>query len=115
MEIHKFRLTLLRPTAPIQHGSWFFGHNITVPTILQYNNTVDGPYTIKTGKDDIDQFTRILSYQNSTELTYWNSSYCNMLNGTDGISYPPNTGEVDRVFIFNKDLCRSGCKTCNEG
>ncbi|XP_043210576.1 sensory neuron membrane protein 2-like [Amphibalanus amphitrite] len=72
-----------------------------------YNNTVDGPYTIKTGKDDINQFTRILSYQNASELSYWSTDYCNMLNGTDGISYPPNTGEVDRVYIFNKDLCRS--------
>ena len=72
-----------------------------------YNNTVDGPYTINTDKDDIDHFTEILSYQDSTHLYYWKTTYCNMLNGTNGITYPPNTGEVDRVFIFNKDLCRS--------
>ena len=67
---------------------------------------MDGPYKIKTGKDDINQFTKILEYQNSPNLTYWNGTYCNMINGTDGLTYPPNTDEVSRVYIFNKDLCR---------
>ncbi|XP_043189888.1 sensory neuron membrane protein 2-like [Amphibalanus amphitrite] len=74
---------------------------------MMYNNSLDGPYTIDTGKNDIDRFTRVESYKGKSSLDYWGSSYCNMLNGTDGITYPPHMERKDRIFIFNKDLCRS--------
>ncbi|XP_037071012.1 lysosome membrane protein 2-like [Pollicipes pollicipes] len=75
--------------------------------LYAFNNTIDGPYTVLTGKNDINHFTYIQSYQNSPKLSYWGTPYCNEINGTDGITYPPHTDDVQRVFIFNKDLCRS--------
>lgn len=75
--------------------------------LYPYNGTTDGPYTILTGKDDLDHFGFIQAYQNSSHLNYWNTPYCNMFNGTDGIIYPPHTDDVSRIYIFNKDLCRA--------
>ena len=73
---------------------------------FQYNNSLDGPYTIDTGKNDIDRFTYVESYKGKSTLDYWGSPYCNLLNGTDGITYPPHMERNDRIYIFNKDLCR---------
>ncbi|XP_037087387.1 lysosome membrane protein 2-like, partial [Pollicipes pollicipes] len=74
---------------------------------MMYNNSWDGPYKIRTGKGDIEHFTYIQSYKGSSSLDYWGTPFCNMLNGTDGITYPPHMERSDRMYIFNKDLCRS--------
>ena len=40
-------------------------------------------------------------------LRYWNNSYANAINGSDGSKYPPNIKKDQILYFFNPDLCRS--------
>ncbi|KAB0375735.1 platelet glycoprotein 4-like [Muntiacus reevesi] len=82
----------------------------SIPTTLgvfyPYNNTSDGVYKVFSGKDDISKVARIDTYKGKKHLSYW-PSYCGMINGTDGASFPPFI-EKNRVLqFFSSDICRS--------
>ncbi|XP_078495226.1 platelet glycoprotein 4-like [Ciona intestinalis] len=64
-------------------------------------------YQVYTGKDATDLTNIITAYKNQTELDYWGSKECNMLNGTDGTTTPPFMVQEDRVYFFIDDICRS--------
>ncbi|KAK7149496.1 hypothetical protein R3I94_008972 [Phoxinus phoxinus] len=72
-----------------------------------YNDTTDGPYTVFTGKDDIKKVATIERWMGETSLTYWNDSYCNMINGTDGSSFHPFLDKKEHLYFFSSDICRS--------
>uniref|UniRef100_A0A8C2J750 Platelet glycoprotein 4 n=1 Tax=Cyprinus carpio TaxID=7962 RepID=A0A8C2J750_CYPCA len=72
-----------------------------------YNDTFDGPYTVFTGKDDINKVATIERWQGETSLSYWNDSYCNKINGTDGSSFHPFLDKKEPLFFFVSDICRS--------
>ncbi|XP_063724477.1 lysosome membrane protein 2-like [Symsagittifera roscoffensis] len=83
---------------------------ITIPTSigLQLNDTNDGLYEIYTGKGDDNSNRGIIEkWNNSTTLSYWNETSCNMINGTDGTVYPTNVNKNERLYIFNTQVCRS--------
>uniref|UniRef100_A0AAR2K3F9 Platelet glycoprotein 4 n=1 Tax=Pygocentrus nattereri TaxID=42514 RepID=A0AAR2K3F9_PYGNA len=73
---------------------------------VAYNNTYDGPYGVFTGKDDINKVSMIDTWNNQT-VPYWNNSYCNMINGTDGSSFPPFLDKKKALYFFSSDICRS--------
>lgn len=73
----------------------------------KYNGSASDPLGVYTGAGDWSKFGKVYSYKGSTELSYWNSSYCNMLNGTDGKIYPPGMYHQQRIYVFNTNLCRS--------
>lgn len=59
------------------------------------------------GVEDSSKFGVIASWNNQTNLTFWNDDYCNMINGSDGALFPPFVTR-DRVLpIFSAELCRS--------
>ncbi|XP_016370996.1 platelet glycoprotein 4 [Sinocyclocheilus rhinocerous] len=72
-----------------------------------YNDTIDGPYTVFTGKDDINKVATIERWQGETSLSYWNDSYCNKINGTDGSSFHPFLDKKEPLYFFSSDICRS--------
>ncbi|XP_077090209.1 platelet glycoprotein 4 [Siphateles boraxobius] len=72
-----------------------------------YNDTTDGPYTVFTGKDDIKKVATIENWMGETSLSYWNDSYCNMINGTDGSSFHPFLDKKEHLYFFSSDICRS--------
>ncbi|XP_007430334.1 platelet glycoprotein 4 isoform X1 [Python bivittatus] len=80
--------------------------NTVVGVFYPYNETYDGPYRIYSGKDDISKKGIILTYNNSRTLTYW-KSYCGMVNGTDGSSFPPFVSKDQILRFFSSDICRS--------
>lgn len=74
---------------------------------LQQNNSFDGVTSVSTGENDINSLVHILSWKGQTELKVWNTSYANMLNGTDGSQFAPETSSDDTLYVFVNQLCRS--------
>ncbi|KAI5626016.1 platelet glycoprotein 4 [Silurus asotus] len=72
-----------------------------------YNGTYDGPYNVFTGKDDIRKVSTVDSWNNEQILSYWNDTYCNMINGTDGSSFSPFLDKKTPLYFFSSDICRS--------
>ncbi|KAM7129943.1 CD36 protein, partial [Ciconia maguari] len=71
-----------------------------------YNGTVDGLYKVYTGKEDIKKTAIIESYKNKRNLSYW-EGYCDLVNGTDGASFPPFVKKDQILRFFSSDICRS--------
>ncbi|XP_053506765.1 platelet glycoprotein 4 [Ictalurus furcatus] len=72
-----------------------------------YNGTYDGPYSVFTGKDDINKVSTIDSWNRQQSLSYWNNTYCDMINGTDGSSFSPFLDKKTPLYFFSSDICRS--------
>ncbi|KAK3544895.1 hypothetical protein QTP86_027639 [Hemibagrus guttatus] len=72
-----------------------------------YNGTYDGPYSIFTGKDDISKVSTINSWNHMQSMSYWNNTYCDMINGTDGSSFSPFLDKKTPLYFFSSDICRS--------
>ncbi|KAL6459812.1 hypothetical protein MHYP_G00315710 [Metynnis hypsauchen] len=79
----------------------------TVGVFHPYNDTFDGPYGVFTGKDDITKVSMVDTWNNQPTVPYWNNSYCNMINGTDGSSFPPFLDKKKALYFFSSDICRS--------
>ncbi|KAH9495206.1 Lysosome membrane protein 2 [Bulinus truncatus] len=71
------------------------------------NNTDDGLYQIYSGIKSMDNFGRIISWNELEKLNYWTSDLANMINGTDGTIYPPFIDKAETKYLFSSDLCRS--------
>ncbi|KAG7320618.1 hypothetical protein KOW79_016471 [Hemibagrus wyckioides] len=72
-----------------------------------YNGTYDGPYSVFTGKDDISKVSTIDSWNHMQSMSYWNNTYCDMINGTDGSSFSPFLEKKTPLYFFSSDICRS--------
>ncbi|OXB76634.1 UNVERIFIED_CONTAM: hypothetical protein H355_010498 [Colinus virginianus] len=71
-----------------------------------YNGTSDGLYRVYTGKEDISKTAIIESYKNKRNLSYW-EGHCDLVNGTDGASFPPFVKKNQVLRFFSSDICRS--------
>ncbi|XP_005148439.1 platelet glycoprotein 4 [Melopsittacus undulatus] len=71
-----------------------------------YNGTLDGLYKVNTGQNDIKQTAIIESYKNKRNLSYW-EGHCDLVNGTDGASFPPFVKKDQVLRFFSSDICRS--------
>ncbi|XP_031591618.1 platelet glycoprotein 4 [Oreochromis aureus] len=79
----------------------------TIGLFSPYNGTSDGPYNIFTGKDDISKVSIIDRWRGETKLSFWNDTYCDMINGTDGSSFAPFVDKNVPLYFFSSDICRS--------
>ncbi|KAJ6666362.1 hypothetical protein lerEdw1_000635 [Lerista edwardsae] len=84
----------------------FPGIEKVIGVFLPYNETLDGLYTIYTGRDNTSKTAIIQSYKNKSTLGYW-PSFCDMVNGTDGASFPPFVKKDQTLQFFSSDICRS--------
>uniref|UniRef100_A0A8C5TL53 Platelet glycoprotein 4 n=1 Tax=Malurus cyaneus samueli TaxID=2593467 RepID=A0A8C5TL53_9PASS len=82
------------------------GLNPIVGVFYPYNGTSDGPYNVYTGTEDITKTAIIESYKNKRTLSYW-EGHCDMVNGTDGASFPPFVKKNQVLRFFSSDICRS--------
>lgn len=71
------------------------------------NNTNDGTYKVMTGEKNMNNYQYIQEWAGKHTLAFWNSPYCNMINGTDGSQYPPKVTPNDILRVFTSELCRS--------
>ncbi|NXG17773.1 CD36 protein, partial [Grallaria varia] len=83
---------------------------IPIPSVVgvfyPYNGTSDGSYRVYTGTEDITKTAIIESYKNKRNLSYW-EGHCDMVNGTDGASFPPFVKKDQVLRFFSSDICRS--------
>ncbi|KAL5282468.1 CD36 family protein [Megaselia abdita] len=77
------------------------------------NGSSEDIYEIHTGKGDISKLAKIQKIDDMSSLQIWlnnteeNLSICNMINGTDGSSYPPFLQHRSPLYIYSNDICRS--------
>ncbi|XP_069476217.1 scavenger receptor class B member 1 isoform X2 [Ambystoma mexicanum] len=72
-----------------------------------FNNSNTGLFTVFTGVDDIRRVQMMDSWNGLTEVTYWQSEQCNMLNGTAGQMWPPFMKPHTDLEFYSPDACRS--------
>uniref|UniRef100_A0A8D0GSG0 Platelet glycoprotein 4 n=1 Tax=Sphenodon punctatus TaxID=8508 RepID=A0A8D0GSG0_SPHPU len=78
----------------------------TIGAFYPYNGTTDGLYRVFNGIDDISKTALISSYKNKSTLSLWDG-YCDIVNGTDGASFPPFVKKNHVLQFFSSDICRS--------
>ncbi|CAL8137067.1 unnamed protein product [Orchesella dallaii] len=75
----------------------YYGKNGTAGDLMQ----------IYSGVGDNTLFGETISWKGDDMLSFWDTDYCNMINGSDGSVFPPFVTR-DRVLrIFSPDMCRS--------
>lgn len=74
------------------------------------NGTEYQNLTILTGKDDITQVGKILTWNNLIKLPFWDSDLANQIQGSDGSLFGPFKTKKDTLYVFNSDVCRSKTK-----
>ncbi|KAM9793685.1 scavenger receptor class B member 1 isoform X2 [Syngnathus typhle] len=73
----------------------------------EFNNSNTGLFTVFTGQDDIGNVHRVDSWNGLTELSYWRTPQCNMINGTAGQMWPPFMTRDSTLAFYSPDACRS--------
>ncbi|XP_061886840.1 scavenger receptor class B member 1-like isoform X1 [Entelurus aequoreus] len=73
----------------------------------EFNNSDTGLFTIFTGQDNIRNVHRVDSWNGLTELDYWRTPQCNMINGTAGQMWPPFLTKTSTLPFYSPDACRS--------
>nr|QFU27946.1 sensory neuron membrane protein 2a [Apolygus lucorum] len=72
------------------------------------NKTTEGPYKVKTGKDDISEVGQIVEYKHRNTLKNWDkNSSCTVIRGTDTTIFGPPKNPHDNLYIFVPDVCLS--------
>ncbi|MEE6481440.1 hypothetical protein FKM82_012866 [Ascaphus truei] len=79
----------------------------TTGVFYPYNGTGDGVFNVYNGKDDIKKVAIIDGYKGNRTLSYWNDTYCDMINGTDGTSFPPFVHNRKTLYFFSSEICRA--------
>uniref|UniRef100_A0A8R1EKN0 Uncharacterized protein n=1 Tax=Caenorhabditis japonica TaxID=281687 RepID=A0A8R1EKN0_CAEJA len=73
----------------------------------KYNRTGDGDFVVMTGKDDIANIGQIVSWNNWTELPWWNTPESRRFKGSgDGINQKPGIGKHDKYEMYQPLACR---------
>lgn len=64
------------------------------------NQSDEGWFEVRTGKNNYEDFGRIVSYNHMNSMNIWNGDSCNQLNGTDGIIFPPYLFNKSRLYVL---------------
>lgn len=89
--------------------------NLNLPLIDRFgyfygrNGSNSGTFTIESGSNNLNEMGFIKAWNGNANLNYWNDSYCNMINGTDGAIFPPmqSTDPEHQLYLFTPDICRA--------
>lgn len=71
------------------------------------NNTITNNFSVFTGEDDLIKLSKFTKWNGVSELSFWTTHECNMLNGTDGNLFHPHISEEEQLYIFFPQVCRS--------
>ncbi|CAL4124192.1 unnamed protein product [Meganyctiphanes norvegica] len=76
--------------------------------LVGFNDTIQEPYTMHTGKGEPNLMNQILAWNGKDELDFWGKNGdCNKIHGTDASGFAPGVTKEDTLHIFNGQLCRS--------
>ncbi|XP_042193236.1 scavenger receptor class B member 1 isoform X2 [Callorhinchus milii] len=73
----------------------------------EMNNTDTGLFTVNTGLDHINKIHQLDKWNGNNMVSYWNSTQCNMINGTAGEMWSPFRTPSDTLKFYSPDACRS--------
>ncbi|NXC19677.1 SCRB1 protein, partial [Corythaeola cristata] len=73
---------------------------------VELNDSNSGLFTVNTGMKNISRVHMVDSWNGLTQLNYWQSDQCNMINGTAGEMWPPFMSPTSLEF-YSPDACRS--------
>jgi hypothetical protein len=59
-----------------------------------------------TGLDDVKNAGKISEWNGMKTLYHWNDKYSNMINGSDGMFFPPINSKNQIMYIFSNNICR---------
>lgn len=68
--------------------------------------TNDGPFTVNRGVKNKDALGNITSHKGKRILKYWSEPACNVVSGTDSITWPPMKEKMPFVSVYEPNLCR---------
>lgn len=71
------------------------------------NGSYDGLLNIFTGKNGMDNYAVIDTFNHENKLSFWKSDSCNIIKGSDGSAFPPYITRNSTLHIFNENFCRS--------
>ncbi|CAD6234704.1 GSCOCG00002059001-RA-CDS [Cotesia congregata] len=70
------------------------------------NDTETGPFTVNRGVKDKDALGNTTSYKKLRVTKYWTQKECNVVSGTDAITWPPMTEKLPYVTVYEPYICR---------
>jgi len=64
---------------------------------------------METGLKENTSYGKIISWKDHTELKWWgeNGSSCNMINGSEAMTFNPKRLDKFNIYTFDPDACRS--------
>jgi len=62
---------------------------------------------VYSGLKEIEKLGEIISVNEQKQLSFWNTEYCNMINGSDGSIFPPFVTRDQILKVFSPEMCRS--------
>ncbi|XP_034950705.1 sensory neuron membrane protein 2-like [Chelonus insularis] len=71
------------------------------------NGTEQGPFTVNRGVKNKDALGNTTSYKNIRVGKFWNEKECNIVSGTDSITWAPMEEKWPFVTVYEPTLCRS--------
>lgn len=69
------------------------------------NNTIETTYTILRGKKNLNDVGRIVAINGNSLTDVYEYEKCNIINGTDAISFPPRQTKENVQWFYYTDVC----------
>ncbi|XP_003461673.1 scavenger receptor class B member 1 isoform X1 [Cavia porcellus] len=73
----------------------------------QLNNSDSGLFTVFTGVKNLSRIHMVDKWNGMSQVKYWQSDQCNMINGTSGQMWPPFMTPETSLEFYSPDACRS--------
>ncbi|KAK6617715.1 hypothetical protein RUM43_013943 [Polyplax serrata] len=64
-------------------------------------------YTVDTGRKNVKNAGKITAINNKPMLDIWRGDDCNRINGSDGSQFPKMLNQKYKVYLYDRDICRS--------
>ncbi|XP_040843067.1 scavenger receptor class B member 1 isoform X1 [Ochotona curzoniae] len=71
------------------------------------NNSNSGVFTVFTGVKDFSRIHLVDKWNGLSQVNFWHSNQCNMINGTSGQMWPPFMTPESALEFYSPDACRS--------
>ncbi|XP_057325421.1 sensory neuron membrane protein 2-like isoform X1 [Microplitis mediator] len=76
-------------------------------SLFDKNNYTDSdPFTVNRGVENKDALGNTTSYKNLRITKYWSEKECNVVSGTDSITWAPMTEKLPFVSVYEPNICR---------
>lgn len=78
-----------------------------IVSLLQYNDSFNGRFTVYRGKKNIHDVARIAAIDGKAKMSTWLTDEENQYKGTDGYFMPPLMNKDEPIWAFERMICVS--------